>query len=75
VSDRRFTSVPEPVLAAFLGLVPIGIVLGVLYGLRATSILILDLVILGGLGVFVPWAVLKLDPRRAAQGYEQPEKR
>jgi predicted branched-subunit amino acid permease len=75
VSDHRSTSVPEPVLAAFLGLVPIGIVLGVLYGVGATSILVLDLVVFGGLSVFVPWAVLKLDPRRAAQCSEQHEKR
>ena len=71
MSEQRYTSVPEPVLAAFLGLLPVGVVMGVLYGLDVASVLVLDLVVIGGLTVFVPWAVLKLDPRRVSQEGEQ----
>lgn len=74
MNERRYTDIPEPVISAFLGLVPVGIVMGVLYGLDALSILALDLFFFGGLAAFVPWAVLKLDPRGLSKFGDQPNK-
>lgn len=56
--------IPEPVISAFLVfLMPVGIVAGVLYGLDVISLIALDVVVFGVLAVFVPWAVVQLDPR------------
>lgn len=63
MNHHRHTAIPRPVLSAFLGLIPIGIVLGVLYGLEILSLLALDLIFFGSLAVLIPWAVLQLDPR------------
>lgn len=72
--DRHTLPSPQPVVSAFLGLVPVGIVMGALYGLDVISILALDLVVFGGLAVFVPWAVLKLDPRGLPEFGDKPDK-
>jgi uncharacterized membrane protein YhaH (DUF805 family) len=56
----------ESLLAAFLALLLIGVVLGLLFGLGELSVMALDLAFFGGLALFVPWAVLRLDPRRLA---------
>lgn len=64
MSQRHFTSVPEPVFAAFVGLVPIGVVIGILCGIGVMAELAVSAIVFGGLALFVPWAVLKLDPRR-----------
>jgi hypothetical protein len=74
VTGGRHTAIPQSVLSAFLGLVPVGIVIGALYGLDVISLLALDLVVLGGLAVFVPWAVLKLDPRGLSEFGEKSDK-
>lgn len=63
MSGHRHTGIPESVLSAFLGFLPVGIVIGALYGLDVISLLALDLIFLGGLAVFVLRAVSKLDPR------------
>jgi hypothetical protein len=62
MSAHRHAALPEAVLSACLVLVPLGILMGVLYGLDVISILALDLIFFGSLAIFVPWAVLKLDP-------------
>jgi hypothetical protein len=54
--------IPAPVVPVLLFLIPVGIIAGVLYGLGAISLVALDVVVFGVLVIFVPWAVLKLDP-------------
>lgn len=63
MSESRPTGLPEAVASACLVLIPVGIVMGGLYGLDVISILTLDLIFFGTVALFVPWAVLKLDPR------------
>jgi hypothetical protein len=54
--------IPDLVVPVLLFLVPVGIIAGALYGLGAISLVALDVVVFGVLAIFVPWAVVKLDP-------------
>jgi hypothetical protein len=54
--------IPESVISMSLLLIPVGIIAGVLYGFGAISLVALDIVVFGVLVIFVPWAVVKLDP-------------
>jgi hypothetical protein len=67
VSQRHLTSVPAPVFSVFLVLVPVGVLIGILCGAGALAELAVSAVVFGGLAAFVPWAVLKLDPRRIGE--------
>jgi predicted branched-subunit amino acid permease len=67
MSPSHRSSIPHPVFSAFVGLIPIGVLIGILCGVGAMEELAVSAVVFGGLGVFVPWAVLKLDPRRLAE--------
>jgi hypothetical protein len=67
MNDRGYSSIPAVALAGFLGLLPVGILLGALYGAGVIPALAVSAVVLGALAVFVPWAVLKLDPRRISE--------
>lgn len=67
MSERRRTSIPASVFSAFLGLLPMGIVVGILHGTGVLTTLALSAIVFGGLTVFVPWAVFKLDPRRLVE--------
>ncbi len=62
MSSKERKVLPDVVISAFLWLVPVGVVLGVLTGAGVISGPALVLVVFGGLTGFVPWAVLKLDP-------------
>jgi hypothetical protein len=73
MNGRHHIALPEAVLLACIVLIPLGILLGVLYGLNVISILLLDLVFFGSLAIFVPWAVLRLDPRDLAELCDQPD--
>lgn len=64
MNQRHYSSIPTSVFSVFLALLPIGIVIGVLRGVGALNDLTVSAVVFGGLALFVPWAVLKLDPRR-----------
>lgn len=71
MSDESHSVLPSSVLSAFLALLAIGLVLGVMFGAGALSGAALTWIVLGGVTVFVPWSVVKLDPRgltEAAQG-------
>lgn len=67
MSEGRHTSIPVPVFSAFIGLVPIGVVIGILHGIGALSTIAMSAIVFVSLTVFVPWAVLHLDPRRIAE--------
>lgn len=74
MNERHHTALPETVLSACFVLIPLGILMGVLYGLDVISILLLDLIFFGSLAIFVPWAVLKLNPRDLTEFGDQPDK-
>jgi len=72
MSDRGYSSIPTVAFSGFLGLLPVGILLGVLYGAGVIPVIAVSAVVLGALAVFVPWAVLKLDPRRIGELGSEP---
>lgn len=55
-------ALPNTVLDAFPGLLVIGLVLGTLFGADVLSGVALTWIVLAGVAIFVPWAVLQLDP-------------
>jgi len=61
MSDPR--KIPDPVLDVFYGLLALGFVIGALYGAGVFSGDLLAWIVLATVAVFVPWAVLQLDPR------------
>lgn len=64
---------PDAFFSASLGLFVVGLVLGILYASGILTILALDLAFFGGLALFVPWAVLKLDPGRLTEAGDDQE--
>lgn len=63
MKNESYLTLPAEVLSAFVGLLVIGAVLGVLYGAEILSRVVLTWIVLGGAAIFVLWAVVKLDPR------------
>lgn len=63
MNGERYSTLPAAVISAFLGLLAVGVVLGALFGAGVLSGETLTAIVLGGVTIFVPWAVLKLDPR------------
>ena len=55
--------IPNAVLDVFYGLLVLGFAIGALYGAGVFSGDLLTWIVLATVAVFVPWAVLKLDPR------------
>jgi hypothetical protein len=67
MSGRAKRALPENIWTAFIGFLVIGIVMGSLVGFGTVGGGVLLVVVFGGLGVFVPWAVLRLDPLGLAE--------
>lgn len=57
------STLPVSVLSAFFGLLPVGVVLGLLYGIGVLAGRALTWMVLTGVTAFVAWAVVQLDTR------------
>lgn len=65
--DGRYRALPGSVRTAFCGVLLVDVVVGVLSGVGAINGLALLVAVFGGLSIFVPWAVSRLDPRGVSE--------
>ncbi|HEX6227878.1 MAG TPA: hypothetical protein VFZ41_00250 [Solirubrobacterales bacterium] len=64
--ERRVIGLPEGFAITYVSLLAIGVVVGALVGLGAISPVSFVAIVGAVLTMFVPWAVLHLDPRGLA---------
>jgi hypothetical protein len=65
------SELPDGIFEVVAAMAMVGVLFGALYGIDAVSLVVVDVVLLGGLAIFIPWAISKADLRELDRSHEE----